>query len=160
MLSSLVTSAAAVLMLGIGAVDALTVDLMDAGTYLQALQNWERKERYNTALLTISPASIKSTAATIAYDMMTYYKGNQSGQILGVLPGPPPVGPPTNPPSGCMSPPLYHTSDHILTCAQTTGGNQAQCGDPSSITGTTPAMPLITKPHQPVSKPKSARTLT
>ncbi|PQE27371.1 Glycosyl hydrolase family 76 protein [Rutstroemia sp. NJR-2017a WRK4] len=34
--------------------------------------------------------SIKSAAATIAYDMMTYYKGNQSGGIPGVLPGPPP----------------------------------------------------------------------
>lgn len=29
--------------------------------------------------------------------MMTYYKGNQSGGIIGVLPGPPP-----NPPNGCM----------------------------------------------------------
>ncbi|ESZ94071.1 glycoside hydrolase family 76 protein [Sclerotinia borealis F-4128] len=34
--------------------------------------------------------SIKNAAATIAYDMMTYYKGNQSGGIPGVLPGPPP----------------------------------------------------------------------
>ncbi|KAA8569769.1 hypothetical protein EYC84_001350 [Monilinia fructicola] len=39
--------------------------------------------------------SIKNAAATIAYDMMTYYKGNQSGGIPGVLPGPPP-----NPPWG------------------------------------------------------------
>ncbi|KAK6608094.1 glycosyl hydrolase family 76 [Botrytis cinerea] len=38
--------------------------------------------------------SIKNAAATIAYDMMTYYKGNQSGGIPGVLPGPPP-DPPT-----------------------------------------------------------------
>ncbi|PSS27636.1 glycoside hydrolase family 76 protein [Amorphotheca resinae ATCC 22711] len=37
-----------------------------------------------------SPDSIKNAAATIAYDMMTYYKGNQSGGIPGVLPGPPP----------------------------------------------------------------------
>jgi len=29
---------------------------------------------------------------------MTYYKGNQSGGIIGVLPGPPP-----NPPDGCKS---------------------------------------------------------
>ncbi|RDL37674.1 Mannan endo-1,6-alpha-mannosidase [Venustampulla echinocandica] len=41
-----------------------------------------------------SPQSIKDTAATIAYDMMSYYKGNQSGGIIGVLPGPPP-DPPT-----------------------------------------------------------------
>ncbi|CAG8971314.1 hypothetical protein HYALB_00001481 [Hymenoscyphus albidus] len=40
--------------------------------------------------------SIKSAASTLAYDMMTYYKGNQSGHILGVLPGPPP-----DPPEGC-----------------------------------------------------------
>ncbi|KAG0652239.1 6-D-mannanase DCW1 [Hyphodiscus hymeniophilus] len=37
-----------------------------------------------------SSDSIKDTAATIAYDMMTYYKGNTSGGIPGVLPGPPP----------------------------------------------------------------------
>ncbi|KUJ16096.1 mannan endo-1,6-alpha-mannosidase [Mollisia scopiformis] len=37
-----------------------------------------------------STQSIKDTAATIAYDMMTYYKGNTSGGIIGVLPGPPP----------------------------------------------------------------------
>lgn len=43
-------------------------------------------------------ASIKDAAATIAYDMMTYYQGNVSGGIVGVLPGPPP-----NPPTGCMS---------------------------------------------------------
>ncbi|KAG9238406.1 glycosyl hydrolase family 76-domain-containing protein [Amylocarpus encephaloides] len=39
--------------------------------------------------------SIKSVAATLAYDMMSYYKGNTSGGIIGVLPGPPP-----NPPDG------------------------------------------------------------
>jgi len=38
-------------------------------------------------------ASIRSAAATIAYDMMTYYKGNTSGGIVGVLPGPPPDPP-------------------------------------------------------------------
>jgi hypothetical protein len=35
-------------------------------------------------------ASIKNVASTIAYDMMSYYKGNLSGQIPGLLPGPPP----------------------------------------------------------------------
>ena len=50
------------------------------------------------------PDSIKSAAATIAYDMMTFYKGNQSGGIIGVLPGPPP-----NPANGCMS--LQHLED-------------------------------------------------
>lgn len=32
--------------------------------------------------------SIKKAASDIAYGMMTYYKGNESGQIPGVLPGP------------------------------------------------------------------------
>jgi mannan endo-1,6-alpha-mannosidase len=34
-----------------------------------------------------SPASIKAAAATTAYDMMTYYTSNQTGQIPGKLPG-------------------------------------------------------------------------
>lgn len=37
-------------------------------------------------------ADIKSTAAQLAYDTMSYYKGNQSGQTPGILPGPPPAG--------------------------------------------------------------------
>lgn len=36
-----------------------------------------------------STASIKSVASTIAFDMMSYYKGNLSGQTPGILPGPP-----------------------------------------------------------------------
>ncbi|KIV92792.1 hypothetical protein PV10_04058 [Exophiala mesophila] len=32
--------------------------------------------------------SVRSTASTLAYDMMTYYSGNQSGQVPGLLPGP------------------------------------------------------------------------
>ncbi|EXJ69964.1 uncharacterized protein A1O5_07037 [Cladophialophora psammophila CBS 110553] len=32
--------------------------------------------------------SIKSVTSTLAYDMMTYYSGNQSGQVPGLLPGP------------------------------------------------------------------------
>lgn len=56
--------------------------------------------------LTSPPASIKNTAATIAYDMMTYYKGNQSGGIIGVLPGPPP-----DPPAGCSFP--LHTDMQV-----------------------------------------------
>jgi mannan endo-1,6-alpha-mannosidase len=35
--------------------------------------------------------SIKSVASTIAFDMMTYYTGNLSGQTPGILPGPPPT---------------------------------------------------------------------
>ncbi|KAL3424275.1 glycosyl hydrolase family 76 [Phlyctema vagabunda] len=40
-----------------------------------------------------SEASIKNVASTLAFDMMTYYKGNLSGGIPGVLPGPPPDPP-------------------------------------------------------------------
>lgn len=36
---------------------------------------------------TSSPDSIRSAAATVAYDMMTTYNGNQSGQVPGLLPG-------------------------------------------------------------------------
>lgn len=39
-----------------------------------------------------APADIKTTAAAIAYDLMSLYKGNQSGQVPGILPGPPPQG--------------------------------------------------------------------
>jgi mannan endo-1,6-alpha-mannosidase len=36
---------------------------------------------------------IKKTAATLSWDLLQYYKGNESGQTPGLLPGPPPVGP-------------------------------------------------------------------
>ena len=35
-----------------------------------------------------STDSIKSVTSTLAYDMMSYYQGNQSGQTPGLLPGP------------------------------------------------------------------------
>ncbi|KAK3685895.1 glycoside hydrolase family 76 protein [Podospora appendiculata] len=35
---------------------------------------------------------IKKTAADVAWDLMQYYKGNESGQTPGILPGPPPAG--------------------------------------------------------------------
>jgi mannan endo-1,6-alpha-mannosidase len=35
-------------------------------------------------------------ASTIAYDMMSYYKGNLTGQTPGELPGPPPTPAVTN----------------------------------------------------------------
>lgn len=37
------------------------------------------------------PASIRSVASTIAFDMMSEYKGNLSGMTPGLLPGPPPT---------------------------------------------------------------------
>jgi hypothetical protein len=72
------------------------------------------------------PDSIKNVASTLAYDMMTYYKGNESGGIPGVLPGPPP-----NPTWGCESP--HHPSPVLLSFSltdpiKTTGGSPVPCG--------------------------------
>ncbi|KAI6296836.1 hypothetical protein MCOR29_000552 [Pyricularia oryzae] len=39
-----------------------------------------------------SDDEIRASARTIAYDLMSYYSGNQSGQVPGILPGPPPKG--------------------------------------------------------------------
>ncbi|KAK8099712.1 glycoside hydrolase family 76 protein [Apiospora kogelbergensis] len=39
-----------------------------------------------------STDAIKQTSRQIAYDLMSYYKGNESGQTPGILPGPPPNG--------------------------------------------------------------------
>ncbi|KAH8894283.1 mannan endo-1,6-alpha-mannosidase DCW1-like protein [Thozetella sp. PMI_491] len=39
-----------------------------------------------------SPDSIKKAAALVAYDLMKYYHGNESGMTPGILPGPPPNG--------------------------------------------------------------------
>ncbi|KAI1273441.1 glycoside hydrolase family 76 protein [Xylaria sp. FL0933] len=39
-----------------------------------------------------SSDDIRSAASTLAYDLMTYYHGNESGQTPGILPGPPPAG--------------------------------------------------------------------
>ena len=38
-------------------------------------------------------SEIKSSARTLAYDLIKFYSGNESGQIPGILPGPPPAGP-------------------------------------------------------------------
>ncbi|KAK8073268.1 glycosyl hydrolase family 76 [Apiospora phragmitis] len=67
-MASLVQRAAAALLLGITAVSAATTYSID------------------------SDDAIKQTSASIAYDLMTYYKGNQSGGTPGILPGPPPAG--------------------------------------------------------------------
>ncbi len=40
----------------------------------------------------LSSDSIRASAKTLAYDLMTYYHGNESGQTPGILPGPPPAG--------------------------------------------------------------------
>ena len=36
--------------------------------------------------------SIKKAASDVAYDLMLYYEGNQTGKVPGILPGPPPDG--------------------------------------------------------------------
>ncbi|KAK3942307.1 glycoside hydrolase family 76 protein [Diplogelasinospora grovesii] len=46
----------------------------------------------NAAYSIATTADIKQTAATVAWDLMQYYKGNLSGQTPGILPGPPPAG--------------------------------------------------------------------
>ncbi|KAM0250921.1 hypothetical protein ACHAQJ_008417 [Trichoderma viride] len=38
-------------------------------------------------------SDIKKTASTIAWDLLQYYHGNESGQTPGLLPGPPPAAP-------------------------------------------------------------------
>ncbi|KAF3762016.1 family 76 glycoside hydrolase [Cryphonectria parasitica EP155] len=49
-----------------------------------------------TAALTLNvdePQSIRDNAALVAYDLLaTFYQGNQTGKIPGILPGPPPDG--------------------------------------------------------------------
>ncbi|KAG6006900.1 hypothetical protein E4U21_006619 [Claviceps maximensis] len=39
-----------------------------------------------------SPDAIRASSRTLAYDLMLYYKGNESGEIPGILPGPPADG--------------------------------------------------------------------
>lgn len=46
----------------------------------------------NAAYSIGSDDEIKASAKTIAFDLMGYYKGNLSGQVPGILPGPPPAG--------------------------------------------------------------------
>jgi mannan endo-1,6-alpha-mannosidase len=92
MFPTLVSLAATALLLGSNLAAAIDLNIDDASMRSPPGRLSRR------LVLTWNPASIKNAAATIAYDMMTYYKGNQSGGIPGVLPGPPP-----NPPTGCTS---------------------------------------------------------
>ena len=41
----------------------------------------------------IAKDSIKQAAKQKAADLISFYSGNQPGQIPGILPGPPPIGP-------------------------------------------------------------------
>ncbi|KAK1760601.1 glycoside hydrolase family 76 protein [Echria macrotheca] len=46
----------------------------------------------NAAYSIATPADIRATARQVAWDLLQYYKGNQTGQTPGILPGPPPAG--------------------------------------------------------------------
>lgn len=43
-------------------------------------------------ILNILLESIKNAAKQVAFDLMTYYDGNETGHVPGILPGPPPDG--------------------------------------------------------------------
>ncbi len=66
-----------------------TLHLLVSTTWCGATTRW-----YADLVTNISPTdSIKAAARTVAHNLMSYYHGNESGQIPGILPGPPPVGP-------------------------------------------------------------------
>ena len=75
------------------AVHGIELDLSDTSKisssprFLEASLNLET---LRSTLLTESCSldSIKQAASTVAYDMMTYYTGNQTGQPVGLLPSP------------------------------------------------------------------------
>lgn len=90
MFSGFFSRAAAALLLGGHLASAIDLDLNSPGINMRP----ELRSPFDADARALD--SIKNAAATIAYDMMTYYKGNQSGGIPGVLPGPPP-----NPTWGC-----------------------------------------------------------
>ncbi len=76
------------LLAGAGAaIAALQVDFASPGEPLALLQL-----AIQMVKLTPSPASIKAAAKDVAFDVMSYYKGNQTGEILGLLGMPPPDG--------------------------------------------------------------------
>lgn len=50
---------------------------------------------WHKTYLTLCPSpsdAIKKSASTLAYDLVKYYNGNETGQTPGILPGPPPAG--------------------------------------------------------------------
>lgn len=63
---------------------ALDVNLASAGACFLRLV---------VLLWLITPASIQSAAKLVAQNLLSYYHGDQPGQIPGILPGPPPTGP-------------------------------------------------------------------
>ena len=51
-----------------------------------------RKRGLGRTWLTFNAAAIRQSARTLAYDAMLFYHGNETGQIIGILPGPPSSG--------------------------------------------------------------------
>lgn len=87
-------AASALLLLGAAGVaaqdDTLKVNLDDSCTYARRASCF----RAAAANPCLSPAaSIKSAAKVVARNLMEYYKGDEPGQTVGILPGPPPLGP-------------------------------------------------------------------
>lgn len=60
-------------------VHAIDLDINDTGSFISPC---------DTVTVLTSTDSIKKAASTIAYDLVTFYQGNQSGQIPGYLPQP------------------------------------------------------------------------
>lgn len=54
------------------------------GTFFPSYSRWGG--------LLIRVEDIKKTASTLAWDLLQYYNGNETGQTPGILPGPPPAG--------------------------------------------------------------------
>ena len=82
------------LIFGGRAVQGIQLDLSDTGTILSSSEC--RNYVLNSTTSALKPLtsfcssldSIKQAASTIAYGMMTYYTGNQTGQPVGLLPNP------------------------------------------------------------------------
>jgi mannan endo-1,6-alpha-mannosidase len=64
-------------------VNAIPLDLNSQGRLIIRMLEYEELE-----LISRMKDSIKSAARTLAHDMMTYYSGNLTGNIPGLLPGP------------------------------------------------------------------------
>jgi mannan endo-1,6-alpha-mannosidase len=72
---------------------ALNVDLTNSGTLMRSQSLTFTPEMGSKGGKTdLIAGSIKTAAKQVADNLLGYYKGNQSGEIPGVLPGPPPQG--------------------------------------------------------------------
>lgn len=78
---------AGILSLFANAVCALEVDWTDDGTFAADMGDC-LKGGGLFLLLTLSTESIKTAASSIAYNLMRYYSGNNTGDVPGNLPSP------------------------------------------------------------------------